>query len=159
MPSRATDLPGFARRHPGVLLDRALQEMQRYLTPLGGAAGNDPEPGKINQYLLSVFFQRHSQEAIGLRTCRELRTLAECLDALLAGNLPRVGDILIQRFKALETSVADGGWTIARHLELLPQAEVGLSTDRERAIATRAELDRVKLAEAASRTRSRAAER
>ena len=39
---RAADLTGFARRHPGVLLDRALQEMQRYLTPLGGQPGTTP---------------------------------------------------------------------------------------------------------------------
>ena len=127
--------------------------MQRYLTPLGGAAGASGEVGKFLQYLVGVFHQRHSPEATGLRTCRELRTIAECLDGLLSGNLPRVADVLIQRFKALECSVADGNWTIARHLELIPSADVGLSSDRERAAATRVELDRRKLHDAASKTR------
>ena len=43
---RAADLTGFARRHPGVLLDRALQEMQRYLTPLGGQPGTTPSQAR-----------------------------------------------------------------------------------------------------------------
>ena len=60
----------------------------------------------------------------------------------------------LHRRQARRARRGQGG---ARHLELLPQAEVGLSTDRERALATKAELDRVKLAEAASRTRGRGA--
>ena len=119
------------------------------------ASGNDAEYGRTTNYLVSVFCQRHSKESIGLRSSRELRTLSEALDALLSGNLPRVGDLLVQRFKALEASIADGSWAIARHLELLPQEDVGLSSGGERAIATRSELQRIRLADAASRTRGR----
>ena len=35
-----------------------------------------------------------------------MRTIAEAVDALVEGNVLRAGDLLIQRFKALETSVA-----------------------------------------------------
>ncbi|CAK0841817.1 unnamed protein product, partial [Prorocentrum cordatum] len=157
-PPRAhIDLAVFARRYPGVLLQRALQEMQRYLAPLGGAsaaASSEQQHGKITQYLISVFFQRYGVETIGIRNVRELRTISECLDALLDGDLPRLGDVLVQRFKALETAVSDGGWSIARHQELIPSSDVGLASERERAAAMRIELDRVKLAEAATRAKA-----
>ena len=49
-----------------------------------------------------------------------MRTLAEGLDAMLAGDLGRAGDILMQRFRACEVNVLDGEWTLAKHLELIP---------------------------------------
>lgn len=57
---------------------------------------------------------------LGLRNEREMRTLAEGLDAMLAGDLGRAGDILMQRFRACEVNVLDGDWTMAKHLELIP---------------------------------------
>ena len=45
----------------------------------------------------TIFNQRYSQDSIGLRTSREMRTLAKVLDALLEGNVGLVGDLLIQR--------------------------------------------------------------
>ena len=59
-------------------------------------------------YLASVFHGVHPVEKVGLRTARELRTLAQALDELHSGRLPELADLLMQRFKALETQVADG---------------------------------------------------
>ena len=62
------------------------------------------------------------------------------------GELPRLADILAQRFKALETMVCDGGqWGVATGLELLPSQPVGLASERERRSAAHTELLRKKL--------------
>ncbi len=54
---------------------------------------------------------------------RELETLVAALDHLGAGELGRLGDLLVGRFQAVETSLSDG-WRIAQHLEVLPPATV-----------------------------------
>ena len=54
----------------------------------------------------------------------ELRTLAEALDALWAGQLGRTGDILAQRFRAVEAnSVERIGWLRARFIEALSPSQ------------------------------------
>ena len=83
---------------------------------------------------------------MGLRTSQELRTLAECLDCLANGQLPRVGDLLMQRFKALEQSVGDRGWSIASQLEVT-DTRVGLTTEDEKLCAARSALMKRKVDE------------
>ena len=53
----------------------------------------------------------------GIRAAREMRTLAEAIDSLLEGGRMRTADFLIQQFKAVQTSVSDESWSLARHLE------------------------------------------
>ena len=56
---------------------------------------------------------------------RELRTLAEALDALMSRQIMTAMDIIGQRFRAIEASILeDGGWSVARHLEF-PKPERG----------------------------------
>ena len=74
-----------------------------------------------------------------------MRTIAEAVDALVEGDVLRAGDLLIQRFKALETSVIDGTWLRARHHELIPEEGVGLASAAERQAISRLELQRRKL--------------
>ena len=77
---------------------------------------------------------------------RELRTLAESLDALLGGNLGRAADLLMQRFKAVELACTDeGGWAAASHLELIPDAKASSSSFREREHAARSLIKEDKL--------------
>ena len=61
---------------------------------------------------------------LGLRNEREMRTLAEGLDAMIAGDLGRAGDILMQRFRACEVNVLEGDWHMAKHLELIPAHQI-----------------------------------
>jgi hypothetical protein len=70
---------------------------------------------------------------------------------MIGGDLDRAGDIMVQRFKALEASKGVGGWSIGQQYELIPPDSVGLSSEAERAMASRRELDRLRLLEAAAK--------
>ena len=52
----------------------------------------------------------HTQSSVSLCNRRELRTMAECIETLLAGDLPHLGDLLMQRLKV----------NLAQHLEFIP---------------------------------------
>ena len=51
---------------------------------------------------------------------RELHHLSQSIDLLRQGDLDLLGDVLAGRFLSVHQSVLDGGWSTARHLELLP---------------------------------------
>ena len=110
-------------REPEKLLASGLHQIKSYLSMRGGAGGdgsNDELATVVVHYLDSVFHGAHPQSSTSLRNSRELRTIAECIDALLAGYLPHLGDLLIQRLKAVQTAVVEGNWNLAQHLELIP---------------------------------------
>ena len=69
---------------------------------------------------------------------------------LVGRDVLRAGDLLIQRFKALETSVIDGTWLRARHHELILEEGVGLASAAERQAISRLELQRRRLTETVS---------
>jgi hypothetical protein len=152
-PHQTQDISEIAARHPGLLLSNALQEIGKYLQTRSGPANGETEVGRVLTYVMTVYMQRFTSQEIGIRNLRELRTLAEALDALLEGNLARVGDLLVQRLKAIEMAVFDGNWNLARHLELIPPQEVTLVSVPEKAQAAKVELQRVKLLEASKKTK------
>ena len=56
-----------------------------------------------------------------MSTSAEMRVLVEVMDSLMAGHVGRAGDIMAQRFRALEYVATDGrSWSKAKHLELAP---------------------------------------
>lgn len=141
--SREVDLVQMSKKDPGCLLRSALKEMSRYLAARGEANRDDPLQGKVVSYLHQILLPQFPKA--GLRAQRELITLASSLDLLLEGELGRVGDLLVQRFKAIEASLAaDGNWMVARHQELIP-GQASLSTKAELTEAARAELRAQKL--------------
>ena len=70
-----------------------------------------------------------------MHTEREMATLAECVDCLVEGDLGRLGDIMLQRYKALEKSVQDESWTIAAELEGWPDTCAIISARAEAFVA------------------------
>ncbi len=56
--------------------------------------------------------------------------LAEMLDCLLSGELPQLGDLLMQRFKSLQVSHTHG-WKVANHVQVTPAQGVTLVSNRE----------------------------
>ena len=80
-------------------------------------------------------------------------TLAMAVDYILEGDYVRALDLLIQRFKAVETSLGENGWHMAKHLELIPPTAAALTTFDEKDMAAKAELRNRKLQESLSKTR------
>ena len=145
-------IQALAAEQPGALMESGLTEISKLLGEREGGATSTPAsegaiPARVLAYLTSVFHGRHPPSEVGLRTSKEMRTLARALDALAAGQLPQVGDLLMQRFKALETSVADKSWAVASGIEVVDETE-GLATREERAEAAKTIMLKQKLEEA-----------
>ena len=141
--SREVDLVKLSKQNPGCLLRSALKEMNRYLAARGEAGREDPSQGRVLGYLHQILLPQYPKA--GIRNQRELTTVATALDFMLEGELGRAGDLLAQRFKALEASLsAEGSWSVARHHELIP-GQASLSTKAEQTEAAKAELRASKL--------------
>ena len=143
------DLATHARRHPGLLFQTALEEMQRFLSTRGEAAGlvGTGEAGRFVTYLTTVFAARFPEKEIGRMQMREMRTLAEALDSLVAGYLSWTCDLLVQRFKALEVAATPRGYSMGEHHKLIPRDDVGLASDAEKTMVMRRQQVAVKLKE------------
>ena len=115
----------------------ALEKMKTYMAERDGSARGSLEP-IVNTYLTSVLLPS-TQGSMGVRNERELRTLALALDHVLAGRFANAMDVLVQRFKAVESSSSEGGWAHSRHLELLPEGRVTAISPQEREAMIRQE--------------------
>jgi hypothetical protein len=99
---------------------------------------------QASAFLHQVVYVRYPPAVMGLRNSRELETLALIIDHLMNGRLAALGDVAMQRFKAVQTSVRDGNWQTARHQELIEDDNL-LTNDREQELSVRAELRAQKL--------------
>ena len=147
----------LAQKYPGRLLKSGLIEMSRYLAD---RAGDDIEDSwrnrKMMAYVSQVMLNQGARgQGVGVRNQREAITLGTCLDHLTSGNLAGLGDVLIQRLKALEAAMADQKWQSARHLELIPPQSAALATTGEKDQAAKAELRMLKLRTAITKTKSK----
>ena len=148
--TRGGDLWKVAQKKPGLLTEMSLKEMTRYLSG-NSEKGLDKEAWsqqKVLAYLNQIVLTAHPVQKIGIRAHRELVTLATSLDYLLSSQNLQCLDVLMQRFKAVELSIQDGSWNLARHFELIPPSAAQLSREEERSLASKAEARRIKLAEA-----------
>ena len=74
-------------------------------------------PDLATKYLDKITARR----SFAVSTSAEMRVLAEVMDSLMAGHVGRAGDIMAQRFRALEYAATEGrSWSKAKHLELAP---------------------------------------
>ena len=105
---------------------------------MGEHEGKDKLAPVVTSYLTAVLLPAQGT-AIGLRSERELRTLAMAMDLILEGNVARALDVLAQRFKAVESASGEGGWSVSRHLELLPEGRVTSVSAKEREAMQRQE--------------------
>ena len=88
--------------------------------------GEQVLPAVVTNYLTVALMPAAAAQGkpFGARNEREMRTLAESIDAILSGQLAQAGDILMQRFRACEMSALESSWRLASHLELIPQQQV-----------------------------------
>jgi hypothetical protein len=133
-----------ARDKPGRLLLQGLYDMMQYMTRRGGATAANSwdvsQPNRLVTYLVTVFFAAHPPSSLGLRICRELRAMAQALDRLLNEEWDSLGDLLMQRFEALEFSITEGNWELASAIELIPKNSVGLTSLEDRTMGSRQRL-------------------
>ena len=102
------------------------------------------------QYLRTVYDGAHPPSEQGARNKNEMELIAECIDSLLRGELPHLGDILMQRLKALQVA-AKHGWAFAKQLELTNRHDVNLVSPDELAEAARISIQQAKHAESISK--------
>ena len=127
--------------------------MREYLVgQQGGYSESEQEDLRalFTPYLTSVLLPTLGEKG-SLRNVRELRTLAEALDALVKGDLEGLGDLLTQRFKALEMATQEGNWTVAKHYELIGDSSVTTASKEDREAALREEAHDARYLQASKR--------
>eukprot|EP00435_Cladocopium_sp_Y103_P065934 s1385_g28.t1 len=89
----------LSKRHPGRLLKAAMKELQRYLGERAGTGEEEEDWSryKMMGYINQIVMTRYPAGQIGVRNQRELITLGTGVDLLLAGRLPELGDLMVQR--------------------------------------------------------------
>ena len=115
----------FSEKKPGKLLQMGYESMHEQMGTYFGRDDNKKEvltPIAL-RYLLSYALPQ-IRGGISHDKYRELRTLATCLDQLVAGQTGQAGDLLLQRYKALLMCQRDGSDAASRYIELLPEEEM-----------------------------------
>lgn len=136
--SKHLQLQEYAAKKPGRLTARLLQKMKDVLARGEGPGqiGQDLTPASATSYFLTVIVPTY-KEHLSLRTSRELRSIAKALDLLAQGHGDRAGDVLSQRYKALELSLTDQTWARAQFLELIPPEGASLVEKDEMLMASK----------------------
>ena len=144
-----------ARKHPGRLLQGGLEEMRKYMLARTGESGTEQSwrQQRVGAYIQQVLFVRHNPSQIGVRNTREILTLSAALDALLEEDFPLVGDLLMQRLKAVESALVEG-WNVASHQELIASPNASLTSSKEKSYAARQALQAQRLEESVKKRRS-----
>ena len=138
----------IAGTKPGALLHSGLIMMHRHLgRQVEDCESVDAVQAKgVAAACLSTSPKPNAGSRLGFRNIRELQSLAEAVDLLMRGRVASAGDVLIQRFRAVEASaLEEGGWSLARHLELLPDAGVSTVSSGLRGVMFKVERDYLRL--------------
>jgi hypothetical protein len=122
------------QRRPGKLGQSGLRLMAGFLEERTGESREEKLPAVALKYLLMVLIPARAAaagkdgERLSPGMIRQLRTVATAIDMLVRGRQLESLDVLVQRYKALEMSLQDGGWSNAQHLELLPKTTVSITS-------------------------------
>ena len=127
----------IASSRPGALLQNGFSLMHEIANPtevLSG--GRQILPQTARTYLAQVV-QSLKGRTLSQRDRREMETLTIGIDLLTSGRLDHLGDLLMQRFKSLETSHRDGSSLVGMQQELLPNYSDGATSLAEKELASR----------------------
>lgn len=116
---RSKEKPGSVL---ALLVEHARQQLDQTSKVSVQPAGRDnPTRGiKLSSYF-SIVVRPQLGQISG--PVREMHLLANALDLLRQGDLDVLGDLLASRFMSVHQSLLDGGWSTARHLELMPMED------------------------------------
>ena len=123
LPQGVEKLQRLHQERPGTLANLTLRRFSELLNRSvgGGSAGSASDlPPTARAYLTQIYLVKNPEPSLGLRNLRELRTLAAMVDLMASNDTLRALDIALQRMKAIEVFVAQGNWTQATMLELVP---------------------------------------
>ena len=112
--SEETKTKVIAERYPGALGLETLLSMRRSLLTTAGEESDQKDTSPI---ALLYFRNVLAKKASGPQA-RELLTLATTIDTLLRGKTALAVDILCQRLKAQEATLAGTHWAVAQKVEL-----------------------------------------
>ena len=144
---RENAIQELARRKPGKLFRQGLGQMQKLVEPTaGGTVGEQLQPAAYKY--LTTLVQVGSSMQLSRRDRSELKTLATGLDHLARGNLAPLGDLLMQRFKAVEGPVKNKSWEISKNYELVDDELASTAARREKEVAARMTVRNAQLAAA-----------
>ena len=114
---------------PGMLLEDGLKTMRQFVATASRSGGpgepsytHGDDRNLVTMYLTTAL-ARSSKEPLPRGLERELRTLAEAIDLIVDGQVARAGDMLMQRFRAVEFSHLEG-WDAASRLEVIAPSSV-----------------------------------
>ena len=137
----------IASSRPGALLQNGLTLMHEIANPTDVVnRGRQILPQAARTYLTQVL-QNLKGRTLSGRDKRELETLATGIDLLTAGKLDQMGDLLMQRFKSIETMHRDGSPAVGMMQELLPNYSDGATSLAEKEVASRQTLRQARVSE------------
>eukprot|EP00438_Fugacium_kawagutii_P027558 Skav207077 [mRNA] locus=scaffold1909:466964:476771:+ [translate_table: standard] len=114
--SESTKVRGVAEGFPGALCHKALSAMQDHLLQsVGFEEQRSHGSGIAVQYFRQVL-QKKASGAVG----RELLTLAASIDLICRGRPTQSLDLMIQRYKSIESTLSGMPWQVSQKVELLP---------------------------------------
>ena len=118
-----------ASRNPGSVMKLLMDNVSTALAQAAVTDLEQPEALGSSANQVGAYFQIVAKPQLGskVRDCRELETLARCLDLLRMGKLPELGDSLAGRFLAVESAGLTNNWADAQHLEVIPVRHTGLA--------------------------------
>ena len=106
----------LGKRIPGILMRRALDEMNRLLVQHVGEESTET----IKPILLRCLRLHVMAKSVVPAQKRELLTLGYAIDQLLQRNILGALDIMVQRVKAIELVLNGATWAVAQNIELVP---------------------------------------
>ena len=118
-----------ATKHPGSVLKMLATNVSEALAQAAVTDPGQPVALGCTANQMSSYYQIVARPMLGnkVRDCRELETLACCIDLLRNGKLPELGDALAGRFLAVESAGLTNNWADAQHLEVIPVRHHGLA--------------------------------
>ena len=117
--------------------------MSQYLVDMGWTGADRKQLAKTDPCVMAYFvtcLKPALGEKLTTRNTREMTTVAEALYLIIRGDVTGGAEVLMQRFKSLETFAHHGSWEQARHLELVRPEMVSCISSREQELAVATEL-------------------
>ena len=128
--SRLKSPAEIAREDSGKRYMLGVEEVNRFLGDRGLAGDQNNEAlntSGIMTHSQIILRGRLPQSQMAHRPCSEIATAESCLDALAAGDLPHMRDLLRQRFRKLEVEAEEGKEQAREALELHSARAVSLA--------------------------------